>query len=392
VSNRVALIVLVVVTSCGNGEPSTDETRKEVGEARVKAATACNNGDGAACFIAVVGLDYTDKNQLAIAKHAWERGCYLAHAASCAQLGTVAEFGMDSGGAHPDQATAFRYYKQACVLGDAKSCKHIGAPLPAGVKDPDAPPPFNWREALEPVCGQDHGDMGALFAGFEPGKPMPDAMKAAIANFEKKYKAKVHYFPGDPLQQNAWSLRVRYEERDGMYPILVARWGKPDAPFGVWQSSSRHLSAGFIHDGRSQELSWGPYHSADELIKPDDKDLLGFEPIRLVGTTVTAARSALGDRMRQIGALEYQIAPFTTIDNPFELHATEEHGVITELRAYNWFTNSPEAGDQLFAALETKWGKPTIGKDGVHTWRPAGRVVRASKPASGNFEITISKR
>ena len=45
-----------------------------------------------------------------------------------------------------------------------------------------------------------------------------------------------------------------------------------------------------------------------------------------------------------------------------------------------------------FAALETKWGKPTIGKDGVHTWKLPGRIVHASMPASGDFEMTITKR
>src|SRR5204863_8283502 len=41
-------------------------------------------------------------------------------------------------------------------------------------------------------------------------------------------------------------------------------WGKPDLPFGAWQSPSTHTVAWFIHDGSSQEVSWMPYHSVDE--------------------------------------------------------------------------------------------------------------------------------
>jgi len=392
VSHRAALIALVIA-ACGKSAPSKAEIeKKKLGEERARAAEACNKGDGASCFVAVVGLDPLDKNQLAIMMHAWERGCSLGHAASCGQLGTVAEFDMNGGGANPDKMEAARWYMKACELGDAQSCKSAGMPLPKGVADPDAPPPFPWREALTPICGKGHAELGPIFSGLVPGQPMPDAMNKAVAEFEKKFKAHVHYYAGDSAQQSSWEIYVRFDEKAGMYPVLVGGWGKPDLPFGAWQSPTGHVTAWYMSDGQTSGISWGPYHSIDEIIRPDDKELLGFEPIRLVGTKVSAIAPVLGDRWRPIGPDEYQVASFTTIDSPFDLRAIETRGVITELHTFNWITNSSDVGDQIFAALEAKWGKPAIGKDGVHTWKLPGRLVKASKPASGNFDITITKR
>lgn len=58
----------------------------------------------------------------------------------------------------------------------------------------------------------------------------------------------------------------------------------------------------------------------------------------------------------------------------FEVLVTERRGVIVELRTRNWFTSSSKVGD------------------GVHAWRLKRRTVKASKPASGNFELIIARR
>jgi len=380
---HVALIALA--SACGSKEPSALE------KDRAKAEAACTKGEATQCFVAASVYDPTKKDELRRAMDLWSRGCELGHGTSCAQLGTVAEFGMTSGGAKPDQMGAMRYYARACERGDASSCKRAGLPLPEGVADP-AVKAFPWREALTPICGKGHGEMGPLFDGLVLGEPMPAAMQQQVAAFEKEFEARVHYYPGDPTILSRWSLDVAFEEKTGIEKVLVQGWGKPDLPFGAWTSEKTHVMAWWMHNERESGVSWTPFRSVNEVIRPDDKDLLGFEPgFVVVGAKLSDLQAAMGSRMLRSYEDEYrwnEVAPTAG----FEALVTEKRGVIVELRTRNWITNSPDVGDQLFAALEQKWGAPKIGKDGTHTWLLKGRRVTASKPASGNFELVIVKR
>jgi len=101
------------------------------------AAESCDQGHAADCMAATAGMDYTNPAQLRKAMGYCRKGCRLENAASCAQLGTVAEFGMESGGKAPDRVRAIQYYDLACQYGDAKSCERAGHPV---VATPDATP------------------------------------------------------------------------------------------------------------------------------------------------------------------------------------------------------------------------------------------------------------
>jgi hypothetical protein len=377
--------LIALAVACGKGAPSKLE--QELRAAR----TACDKGEATQCFVAASALDPTKKDELRRAMDLWSRGCELGHGASCAQLGTVAEFGMVSGGARPDPSGAIRYYARACERGDAESCKRAGRPLPEGVTDPSVKA-FPWREALTPICGKGRGELGPLFDGLVLGEPMTEAMQQQVAAFEKKFKARVHYYPGDPPSPSRWLLDVWFQEKTGIEKVLVAGWGTPDLRAGAWTSDTTHVIAWWMHNERESGVSWSPYRSVAEVIRPDDKELLGFEPgFAIVGSKLADLQSAMGQRLLRWSANEYrwhEVAPTAG----FEAYVTEKRGVIVELRTQNWITNSPEIGAQLHAALEQKWGAPKIGKDGTHTWLLKGRRVVASKPASGNFELVITRR
>ena len=377
--------VIALLAACGSGEPSKLE------QERATAQAACDKGEATQCFIAASAYDPTKQDQLRRAMDLWARGCELGHGASCAQLGTVAEHGMMSGGASPDPSGALRYYARACERGDADSCKRAGMPRPAGVADPDVKA-FPWREALTPICGKGHGELGPLFDGLVLGKSMPDAMLQQVAAYEKKYGARVHYYPGDPTILSRWSLDVMFQEAAGIEKVLVAGWGNPDLTFGAWTSDTAHVIAWWMHNDRESDISWSPYRSVAEVIRPDDKEVLGFEPgFVVVGAKLADLQAAMGPRMLRASEDEYrwnEVAPTAG----FEVSVTVKRGVVVELRTRNWITNSSEVGDNLFAALEAKWGAPKVGKDATRTWLLKGRRVTASKPAAGNFQLGIAKR
>ncbi len=378
-------VLIVLAVACGSQEPS------KVEQARTKAQAECDKGEAAQCFVAASTYDPMKQDELRRAMNLWERGCELGHGVSCAQLGTVVEHGMTNGGAKPDPLGALRYYTRGCERGHAESCKHAGMPLPDGVADPDVKA-FPWREALTPICGKGHAELGPLFDGLVLGEPMPDAMKQSVAAFETKYKARVHYYPGDASILSRWSLEVMFQEKAGIENVLAAGWGKPDLPFGAWTSDKAHVMAWWMHNDRESGVSWSPYRSVAEVIRPDEKDLLGFEPgFAIVGAKLAYLQAAMGRRMLRSSEDEYrwnEVAPTAG----FEVYVTEKRGVIVELRTQNWITNSSEVGDQLFSALEQKWGAPKIGKDGTRAWQLKGRHVTARKPATGNFELVIAKR
>src|SRR5688572_8413579 len=121
---HVVTIAMAIGLACGSQTPSKLE------QARAEAQAACDEGEAAQCFVAASTYDPTKQDQLRSAMDLWERGCALGHGASCAQLGTVAEHGMTSGGASPDQMGAMRYYMRGCERGHAESCKRAGMPLP----------------------------------------------------------------------------------------------------------------------------------------------------------------------------------------------------------------------------------------------------------------------
>jgi hypothetical protein len=153
-----------------------------------------------------------------------------------------------------------------------------------------------------------------------------------------------------------------------------------------------HVIAWWMHNDRESGVSWSPYRSVAEVIRPDEKELLGFEPgFAIVGAKLADLQIAMGRRMLRSYEDEYrwnELGPTAG----FEVYVTEKRGVIVELRTRNWITNSSEVGDQLFAALEQKWGAPKIGKDGTRMWLLKGRRVTAHMPAAGNFELIIAKR
>lgn len=379
---RFALLA-VMLAACGKGEPSAAD--KE----RAAAAERCTHGDGPSCEVAAMGLDYVKPDQLQRALGFWRRGCELRYGPSCGQLGIAAEHGMESGGRHPDPVEARAYYNLACKLGDQRSCNDERrlAGLPP---EPAPKQAFPWREALTPICSKRHGELGPLFDGLVLGQPMPAAMQGAITAYEKQFHARVHYTPGDGRTAPP-GLDVRFDEKDGLSAVLIAGWGKPDLPFGEWWSEEAHVAAYYTNDGHSAGIAWTPYRSVAELILPDDKTRLGFEPIPVVGAKLADVQRALGDRLAQTYDHEYGWGVLDAAPN-FEVRVTEQHGIVTELRTQNWSTHTAQIDDALFAALETKWGKPAIDKTGTHTWRLPGRVVRASAPLPGNFEILIAKR
>ena len=374
-----AWVVGIVVAAACSHEPSAAD--KE----RATAAAACTKGEATACFVAGSGLDYTDQAQLARAIEYWTRGCELGHGASCAQLGSVAEFGMTTGGQSPDPQRAHMYYALACKQGHADSCTRAGMPDAAATKAKRA---FAWRDALAPILGQHPAELGSLFRGLVPGQPMPAAMAQSVAAFEKTWKAHVHYYAGDPAQLSAWSLDVTFDA-DGILSSLRTVWGAPQRAFGAWTNDDAHLIAYWMHPSGGSGVSWTAYRSVAEVIRPDDTTRLGIEPIPVIGATVADLRAAPGTRL--LGPDEYgwlAVGPGPA----FEVHAIAKAGAIVELRTVNWITNDPAVGDALFAALEAKWGPPRIGKDGVHTWLLPGRSIKAAKPASGNFEIVMRRR
>jgi hypothetical protein len=336
-----------------------------------------------------MGLDYTNKDQLHRAMELWSRGCELRYGPSCGQLGVAAEFGMESGGRSPDPMRARSMYALGCTLGDKKSCQDQRR-LDGLPPEPEAKAAYPWREALTPICSKRHGELGPLFDGLVLGQPMPPAMQQAVTAYEKQFKAHVHYSAGDGRSAPP-GLDVRFDEKDGLSSVLVAGWGKPDLPFGEWWSDTAHVAAYYTNDGHTVGIAWTPHRSVAELILPDDKTKLGFEPMTVVGAKLADVQAALGDRLAQTYDHEYGWNVLDAGPN-FEVRITEQHGIVAELRTQNWVTHMPEIGDALFAALETKWGKPAVDKAGVHTWRLPGRIVRASKPASGNFEIVVAKR
>lgn len=393
---RVALIA--VIAACGADEPSAaDEQRARADRARAKAAVRCDQGDGPSCFVAAVGLDYTNKAQLERAMWAWERGCGLGHGPSCAQMGTAAEHGMIGDGSKWSRQGAHRYYRLACERGDVESCKREGMPLPEGVVDPDVQKAADarkqrWRDALTELCGPGHAELGPLFDGLVLGGPMPDAMKQRIAAFEKKFQARVRYDPGHPVTQSSWSIDVWFSERTGIEQVLVAGWGKPDLPFGAWTSEEAHVIAYWLRNERESGVSWGPYRSVAELIRPDDADVLGLEPgLVVVGAKLADLQAAMGTRLQPSAEHEHRWTDVGTGPG-LEIFVVEKRGVIVELRTRNWSTSWPVVGDQLLAALAQKWGPPKIARDGVHTWSLKGRRVQASKPTSGSFELVIRTR
>jgi hypothetical protein len=361
--------MLALVASCsGSHEP--------------EGLAACKQGDAKACFAAAATYHVEDKDELAKAIELWHRGCELGHGASCAQLGTVAEFGMAG---RADPMTARMYYAMACKRGATAECARAGVVS----AEPKPKEKFPWRDALTPVCGKPHGTIGALFDGLVLGQPMPAGMAERIAAYERKFGAHVHYYAGDPTIQSAPSLEVRFDEPEGLYPILFAGWGKPDLAFGAWTNADAHVIAYLLHSDRMSGVSWTQYRSIAELIRPDDKDKLGFEPFPVVGAKLVDLQTALGSRMLRASEDSYRWSEIGSGPG-FEVRVTERRGVIVKLETVNWITNASEVGDQLLAALAEKWGKPRPS-GGASTWLLPGRRVIARKPATGNFEIVIDR-
>ncbi|HEY4242571.1 MAG TPA: hypothetical protein VGM88_22285 [Kofleriaceae bacterium] len=362
-----ALVAVTFLAACS--QDSTSPAHDE-------AAAACAKGDGAQCMVAATGLDYTVPAQLRKAIGYWQTGCRAKHGPACAQLATVAEFGMETGGKEPDKVRAIQYYDLACTYGDAKSCERAGHPAPEAPK-----PVFAWDDALRPVI-RGHAELGPLFDGLVLGQPMPDAMTKQVEAFKTQYHAHVNYYRGDRDLLSPWSLEVTFDEPTGSREAIARVWGPFDLAWGAW--THEHLRAAWIHGSTRSGVSWSPYRSPAEVIAPDDKTKLGFEPIPVIGAKLEDLRTALDGQILRTAEDEYR---WQAIDAG-EVHVWVKGGIVTRLETVNWFTNDPAIGNQLFALLAQKWGTPKSG----HEWTLPGRHVKAWMPADGNFAISVERR
>jgi hypothetical protein len=362
------MIAVLALAGCKK-QPSVAPPSKEE-------LAACDGGDGKKCFLVAERYHYADPPDLDSAIEYWKRGCERGHGASCGQLGTVVEFGLAGRKANPVVARSF--YRRGCDGGDQQSCRSLGV----------APtrPSFDWKAALDDVCGPARGQLGPLFAGVTLGPPLPADAQQRIAAWRARTHGDVHYLGDDPSIIGLPSLTVRFDEPKGLPEALAARWGAPDGAWGSWFDAEHHLIANVIQDGRTSAIDWLPYRSVEELVRADDPTRLGFEPIALIGARVDDLRAALGARLHRTSEHGYQWAEAGI--GPLTLFATEERGRIVRADA-NVITNSPRVTQALVDALTAKYGAPKSSR-GRLTWRArAGTTISTEPPTQRAGGLTL---
>jgi hypothetical protein len=249
-------------------------------------------------------------------------------------------------------------------------------PAPAGAATGDL------AAALAEVLGPGPGVPGRLFDGLTLGEPMPPAVRARIAAFERAHRARVRY-DVDAAHAGA-ALTVRLPGAAGLDRAIYRRWGPPTEAWGSWADPAGHRRAKLSRDPGEPAVVWTPMRTIDELVAPGDPGPLGFTPVP-VGTPLPDLQHALGARLGRVDDhhWEWWSPGFTA---GFAVDAAVAGGIVVGFEA-DLPVTTPAHAAEVMAALRRKYGRGHARGDDV-TWR-RGRLTITARTLGGTVHLTI---
>jgi hypothetical protein len=211
------------------------------------------------------------------------------------------------------------------------------------------------------------------------------------------------------LDQKAFAIGMSF--RTGGSPELAAQIAKElDAKFGAaTEVKEGDDTVRYYLDPASKQraiaklgkdyvnLTVGPYLPVAELIGDATKPGLAIETPSMIGGTVAQIAAEDAAHIRHQGVLHSLVYPptewtFFQTEVRLDLWAkeTRTHGYHTVLH----HTHNPKAGDDLYALLETKYGKPKKvagdDKDKTFSFAKGGRKLEARR-VSEQWQLTYAK-
>lgn len=134
---------------------------------------ACADGNGLACYW--LGVKYANGEGIAasatLAVTAWEKGCELSEASSCALAGKYHFWGDEASGLAKTPARAFELFHLGCLRNDHESCEWAGELLNDGTDGTGVPNPTQAILYFEAGCSLGRGQScGMAGDAYRDGK------------------------------------------------------------------------------------------------------------------------------------------------------------------------------------------------------------------------------